>query len=198
MQQRRRGPARWRWLLFATLATFAACGVAAAQQDPGFPVTALELAPLEAPYTGTLARVDGQVAAGEEDHFTVANLSIFQPAAVHVVAMDPARPVTLRLGKVEWKENVGGGSTDAEGGFVAKFRTQGDLLLSVSAPNGGDYRLMVWAGPEAPPPMEPILVPADEADAMPWWRSKLLLGVLAVLVVGGLGWLLGRRKGRAS
>ncbi len=195
MQGRRRGFSRWCWLLAAAL--FAAGG-AAAQQDPGFPVTALELAPLEAPYTGTLASVNGQVGAGEEDHFTVANLSNFQPAAVHVVALDPARPVTLRLGKVEWKEDVGGGSTDAEGGFVTKFRTQGDLLLSVSAPQGGDYRLMVWAGPEAPPPMEPVLVPADEADALPWWRNKLLLGALAVLVVGGFGWLLGRRKGRAS
>ena len=195
MPQGRRLSTRWRWCVLAALA---ACGGAAAQQDPGFPVTALELAPLETPFTGTLARVDGQVAAGEEDHFTVANLSIFQPAAVHVVAADPARPVTLRLGKVEWKENVGGGSTDAEGGFVTKFRTQGDLLLSVSAPQGGDYTLMVWAGPEAPPPMEPILVPAGAAGASPWWRNNLLLGALAVLVVGGIGWLLGRRKGRAS
>jgi hypothetical protein len=178
------------------LAAFLCSGFASAQ-DPGFPVTSLELAPLQSPYVGSLAMADGTLAPGQEAHFTVSNLSIFQPAAVSVVATDPGKPVTLRIGKVEWKEDFGGGRTGDDGAFVAKFRTQGDLLLSVSAPEGGQYTLMAWAGAETPPPMEPVLVPPGKEDAPAWWKNKVLLAVLALLVVGGLGWALGRRKGSA-
>jgi hypothetical protein len=188
-------PPRLRLSLRSVALAACLCSGLAAAQDPGFPVTSLELSPLQSPYVGSLALADGKLEPGEEAHFTVSNLSIFQPAAVSLVATDPGKPVTVRIGKVEWKEDFGGGRTGEDGAFVAKFRTQGDLLLSVSAPAGGQYTLMAWAGAEAPPPFEPVVVPPGQDDAPAWWKNKILLAVLALVLVGGLGWALGRRKG---
>ena len=193
---RNRGAGRtlaW-WLLLP----FALClGTAALAQtrDDGFKVTELQPAPLEAPKVGKLALAEGTL-AGNEQHFTLSNLSIFQPVAVVVIAEDPTHPVTLRLGKFDWKEDFKGGKTGSDGRVVAAFRTQGDLLVTVGAPDAAAYTLAVWVGEEAPPPMKPLLVPAGDADGGGWREHKLLLAIAGGLLILALGWFAGRRNRR--
>ena len=197
---RHRSTARARALRAGLLATLLGCvaiappPLRAQARDDGFKVTELQLAPLEAPKVGKLALAEGRLAANEH-HFTLSNLSIFQPVAVVAVADDPAHPVTLRLGKFDWKEDFKGGTTGRDGRVVATFRTQGDLLVTVGAPAAAGYSLAVWAGDEAPPPMPALLVPAEGGGDGGGWRAhKLLLAIAGGVLVLALGWFAGRRN----
>lgn len=140
--------------------------------------------------SGKAAMAEGD-ATVNGDRFTVANLSIFQPVAVTLLAANPADDLRLKLGKFNWDENFQGGSTRGSGQYTVKFRTQGDLLLSVAAPQpAGRYTLLIWAGDEITPEMEPVLVPASQAGGwqryLPWAAGALALGALA--------WFLSRRR----
>jgi hypothetical protein len=179
--------------LCAWAATTSVPEVRAQARDDGFKVTELQLAPLAAPRVGRLAMAEGRLAANEH-HFTLSNLSIFQPVAVVAVADDPAHPVTLRLGKFDWKEDFKGGTTGRDGRVIASFRTQGDLLVTVGATDAAGYSLAVWAGDEAPPPMDALLVPAGAGDGGGWRAHKLLLAFVGGVLVLALGWLAGRRN----
>lgn len=169
-------------------------------QKSDFQVTDLRQESLEPEYRGKAVMADGSLAAGAEDHFTVADASAFAPTAVTLITKDPAKPMTVRLGKFDWKEDFGGGTTDGSGSTMAKFRTQGDLLITVSAPQGGDYSLLVWSGDDVPPPTEPVLVSPSEAGGGGLFANKALLAGLAVLLLGGIGWFVmrSRRKGVQS
>ena len=193
-----RAGARWGRCLLAAIALHASAPVLAQAQKADFEVTEITMDPLPDPDAGHVAMYDGVLAPGEQDHLILSNLSIFQPVKVIVTAKDPARPVSLRLGKFGWDEKEGGGTTDQRGGFSTQFRTQGDLLFSVAAPKGGDYTLTVWRGIEVPPPMEPVLVPPSEADTGLSTTAKLLIGLLALTALGGGDWFIRKRKERPA
>jgi hypothetical protein len=143
-----------------------------------------------------MAMVDGRLEGGKRDRFTISNLSIFQPMKVSVVAAEIGRPVTLQLGKFDWKENFGGGPTGSAGSVVKQFKTQGDLLLTVTGGEGAGYRLIVWAGDEVPPEMEPVLVPQSEAGGGGWTRYALI--ALALAALAGAAWWFTRKRRAAS
>ncbi len=165
-----------------------------------FEITDLKQETLEPSYRGKAAMVEGNLAPGEEDHFTLADISTFAPTSVTLIAKDPSKPVSMRFGKFGWAENEGGATTDSAGEALSQFRTQGDLLITVAAKNGGEYDMLVWTGDDVPPPMKPVLVAPSEADGTGWFGSKWLLALLAAIALGAGAWfLLKRRKaGKAT
>src|SRR5688572_5467567 len=96
------------------------------------PVTELTPQAVEGVPSGTVAMVEG-TAGPEGDRFNVPDLSYFQPTSVTVVADRQGDDIRLKLGKFGWDEDYMGGSTGREGYHIARFKTQGDLLISVSA-----------------------------------------------------------------
>ena len=79
-------------------------------------------------------------------------------------------------------------STKGTGFATARFRTQGDLQLTVTSPEGPrPYRLLVWAGNEATPAVPSLFTAADstgEASGGPpmMWIIAGLLAVIAALL----------------
>lgn len=177
--------------VFAGAALLAALPAAAERT-----ITELELHEVDDLPSGKMAMVEG-TASAEGDRFTLPDVSIFQPVAVSLIAQQPDSDIKFRLGKFGWDENFGGGSTKGSGIHTEKFRTQGDLLISVNAPSGaGRYALVIWAGDEIKPEMEPVLVPASQAGGS--W-TKYLLWLLGALALGGAAFYLGRRgKGKTA
>jgi hypothetical protein len=136
--------------------------------------------------------VDG-IAGADGDKFNVPGFSIFQPASVTLVAGREGDDLKLRLGQFNWDESFMGGSTGGKGYHVDRFRTQGDLLITVTGdkPNT-PYRLIVWNGPEVTPELQPVLVPASEAGGK--FGTFAMIGIAALLVLGGLFYLARRRR----
>ena len=180
-------------LVVAALLGAVATLPAAAQPRDEQVATDLSLVELDEPLHGTMAMVDGRLEAGKPDRYTIANLTMFQPVKVSLVAED--QPVRMQLGKFDWKEDFGGGATGSSGTFVKSFKTQGDLLLTVNGHAGAGYRLIVWAGDEVIPEMEPVLVPGSEAGG---GMSKLVWIGLALLAALGIGWWLMKRRRSAT
>jgi LPXTG-motif cell wall-anchored protein len=176
----------------ALLGAFATLPAVAQPRDEQV-ATDLSLEQLDEPLHGSMAMVDGRLDGGKPDRYTVANLTMFQPVKISLVA--ESRPVRLQLGKFDWKEDFDGGSTDSSGTFVKSFKTQGDLLLTVNGEPGAGYRLIVWAGDEVIPEMEPVLVPGSEAGS---GMSKLVWIGLALLAALGIGWWLMKRRRSAA
>lgn len=153
-------------------------------------VTDLDPQPVEGVPSGKMAIVEGTTDK-EGDRFNVPGLSYFQPASVTLVADRNGDDIRLKLGKFDWNEDYMGGGTGRNGYYIARFNTQGDLLISVSADQPETpYRLIVWTGEEQIPQFKPVLVPPSEADGdFPKW---LLIG-LGVLAAIGAAFYLGRR-----
>lgn len=180
--------------VFATLIAAAATTAVAQPRDKQV-ATDLALIQLDEPLNGQMARVEGRISGSEADRYTLSNLSIFQPVKVALVA--DQTPVRLKLGKFDWKEDFGGGSTGSAGRFVKSFTTQGDLLLTVEGPDGAPYSLIVWAGEEKPPNFEPVLVPPSEAGEQRW-ATPITIGIAAAALAGLAFLFFRRRKGRAA
>lgn len=146
---------------------------------------------------GNVGIVDG-VAGPAGSRFNVPGLSFFQPTSVTLLAGRKGDDVQLKLGKFGWDESFMGGSTGDAAYHIDRFRTQGDLLITVSAQaEGTPYRLIVWSGEETPPALEPVVVPASESQSR--WGSigKIAAAVLALLLLVGGVFYLGRRRSRA-
>jgi len=156
--------------------------------------TDIRLIELDEPNQGSMAMIDGRLEGGEPDRFTLGNLSIFQPVKVSLLAEDVGQPVRLALGKFDWKEDFGGAGTGSAGVFTKEFKTQGDLLLSVSGEAGAGYRLVIWAGDELPPEMDPVIVPASEAGGSGWMKTALIAAGALALLAGGWFFMRNRRR----
>jgi hypothetical protein len=181
---------RWTAMLLSGALAFAS---PAGAQDT--PVTELTPQTVEGVPEGKVSVVEGTTGPAG-DKFNVPALSFFQPASVTIVADRQGDDVRLKMGKFNWDEDFMGGSTRANGYHIDRFRTQGDLLITVSADKEETpYRLIVWTGDEQPPTSEEVLVaPSEAGGGMMRW---LLIG-LAVAVAAAAAFYFLRKRGRAA
>jgi hypothetical protein len=181
--------------VLAVSAVFA--GPALAQTDQP---QVTDLIPQEVPGLGQgkVAVVEG-TAGPEGDKFNVPTLSFFQPVSVTLAADRQGDDLKLKLGKFNWDESFMGGSTGSTGYHIDQFRTQGDLLITVTGDKAETpYRLVVWTGAEeGAADWSPVLVPPSQAGG---GLTKWLLIGLAVAGLAGAAFYFGRRgrKGAAA
>lgn len=146
---------------------------------------------------GVVGIVDG-VAGPEGVRFNVPGLSFFQPTSVTLVAGRQGDDLRVKLGKFGWDESFMGGSTRDAAYHIDRFRTQGDLLITVSAPSAGTpYRLIVWSGEESPPALPSVVVPPSQSTSRRWTPGTMVAAVLAGILLLGGAFVLGRRRSRA-
>lgn len=136
---------------------------------------------------GKVAVVEGTAGrAGQK--LAVADLSVLQPVEVTLFAVDEHDDLRLDLSKFILDAPAKKLSTKGTGFATARFRTQGDLQLTVTSPEGPrPYRLLVWAGNEATPAVPSLFTAADstgEASGGPpmMWIIAGLLAVIAALL----------------
>lgn len=146
---------------------------------------------------GTVGIVDGTTGP-QGSRFNVPGLSFFQPTSVTLVAGREGDDLRIRFGKFGWDEDFMGGSTGDAAYRIDRFRTQGDLLITVSAPSPGTpYRLIVWSGEETPPSLQPVVVPASDAGSRWGLPAKIAAAVVAAALLLGGAFHLGRKRSRA-
>ncbi|QNN45339.1 hypothetical protein H9L17_08830 [Thermomonas brevis] len=139
--------------------------------------------------------------------FQVEGIALDQPISVGLYAVDPARPLRIRVVKDSFGEPVREVQTDAQGRAELYFRTYDGFKLWVSAAEPSDYQLVVWLGEKivAPPP-PPAAIPASEYAAdpanagatgtrRPLWKHGLGAALLLVLVASAAFFL---RRNRSS
>ena len=166
---------------------------AAAAQSENSQVTDLIPQEVAGLSQGKLAIVEG-TAGPQGDKFNVPTLSFFQPVSVTLAADRQGDDLKLKLGKFNWDESFMGGATGSAGYHIDQFRTQGDLLITVTGDKTETpYRLIVWTGAEeGAADWAPVLVPPSEAGGgmMKW----LLIGLAAAAIAGLAFYFV--RKGR--
>lgn len=168
-------------------------GGAAAQAEPPNPIR-LEPKPMEGLRSGKAVVVKGK--AGPEGHrFVVEGVTALMPVTVLLRPVRPGEDVRVRISKYGWNQPLREERTD-DGIATVKFRTEGEFQATVLADTPTEYRLLVWVGDEAKPPMRPIVVKASEFEgpdpgggggSLVLWVIAGLLGLgvvlLAVLVL---------------
>jgi hypothetical protein len=116
---------------------------------------------------GAVAVAHG-MASAEPSRFWVNGLGINQPVAV-AVAADPGVALNVSLHKFSWDEALRTGTTSGPKGTVAfQLRTQGEVGVKVTAPDGAaaPFTVTIWAGDEVLPRTVDLLRPvADYANA---------------------------------
>jgi hypothetical protein len=168
-------------------------GLAQAADQPKAPdVYPLQLIADPAIRNGKVAAVEG-TAGRSGQKLAVADLSVLQPVEVTLFAVDGTDDLRLDLSKFILDRPAKSISTKGAGFATARFRTQGDLQLTVTSPEGPrPYRLLVWAGNEATPQVPSLFAPIDAASPgsggppMMWVIAGLLViiaGFLGVLVL---------------
>jgi hypothetical protein len=132
-------------------------GVASAQapkMPAGPDIYKLELKSMPEIKNGKIAIVEGLVdTAGRK--LAVSDLSVMQPVQVTLLAVQKADDLRLELSKfVLGNDPAKSGSTKGNAYCSFPFRTQGDLQIKITSPEGPRlFRLMVWAGDEVMPPV---------------------------------------------
>lgn len=180
-----------RWMLGALLLALHLPGLKAAPAVGELQLMAVRGVP------GVVGIVDG-VAGPDGARFNVPGLSFFQPTSVTLLAGRQGDDVRLELGKFGWDESFMGGSTGDAAYHIDRFRTQGDLLVTVSAASAGTpYRLIVWSGEEVQPTLPSVVVPSSPGAGGGWPYGKLTAAVLAGLLLVGGAFALGRRRSHA-
>lgn len=142
---------------------------------------------------GKIAIVQSEVGA-EPDRYIVENLTILQPVQVVVVTKKAGDSVKVQLSKHRWDQVEQEAITGATGAATFMFRTEGDLKITVTAPDGAcRYQLAVWAGDALKPPMQsPFVSMAAFKKTSPaagglgsspvLWVIAALLGLVVVLL----------------
>lgn len=147
---------------------------------------------------GKMAAYQGTVGS-QGEKFILENLSILQPVEITLISKDTESDLTLQLCKFDWKKPERSGSTKGTGNQTLKIRTQGDLKIFVSSPQGEKpYQLAVWVGDEMKPNMKAAFVPKGEYKKLKggsagtaggfgspvlWIIAGLLAAILVVLIL---------------
>ncbi len=96
---------------------------------------------------GELAFVKGKTAPAGV-HFILPESEIDRPKTVTVVATDPGQKLTLKVFKKDPNQPLATIETDAEGVATQSFRSGEKVFFQVTGPEGADYQLAAWVGPE--------------------------------------------------
>lgn len=135
---------------------------------------------------GKVAAVEG-TAGPSGQKLAIADLSVLQPVEVTLFARDDD-DLRLDLSKFILDAPAKSLSTKGSGFATARFRTQGDLQLTVKSPQGPrPYRLLVWAGNEVPAPVPSLFAAASGGETGSggpplMWVIAGLLAVIAALL----------------
>jgi hypothetical protein len=177
----------------------------AAQQAPLREPPALQLRLEKSQkYGGSVAVATGTTGS-EPVRFLVDGLGAYQPVSVVAATGSPSAPVRVALAKTNWKEELRSATTEQDGGATLQLRTQGELRIAVTSPNGGavPFVLAVWAGEDLKPPVESFLVPVKEYPRGPAAAGNrigvfhngamLVVFIVGLVAVLGAGVFLGRR-----
>lgn len=109
---------------------------------------------------GRVAAVQG-TANSTGEKLMLGGLSILQPVAISLIARYPSDDLRLELSKFTTDTAVRTASTKGEGVCTFEFRTEGDVQIKVTSPEGPKpFRLVAWAGDEVAPELPPAFVPA--------------------------------------
>lgn len=85
-------------------------------------------------------------------YYFVKGLSAYSPTYVGVTATDKTKQIDVRLHKWNWHDVLRSGTTDANGHWEDKFRTETDFGIMIICKNKpAQYVITVWSGEEAKP-----------------------------------------------
>jgi hypothetical protein len=130
--------------------------------------------------------IEGQ-AGPQPDRFVLEGLGVLQPVAVTVIAKNKGDEITVAIGQDRWEEAVQKLTTSADKPEVTtKFRTQGDVEISVTAATEPrPYWLIVWVGDAVDPQAQlaPVVVPMSKYKREHPEAAKASGGTSPVMVV---------------
>jgi len=157
---------------------------------------------------GRIAIVEGEVGP-EGVRLSVHHLDILQPVEIMLLSEGPQDELRIELFKYTDQTIARQGSTRGTGAVIFGFRTQDDVQIRLTSPEGSkNYRIAVWAGEPADTPLPPVLVAAHDTiptksgfpAVVQTGNNSMLLGlwVLAtgVVLIAGLLVILTVRKRR--
>lgn len=102
--------------------------------------------------SGRVALVSG-VVGEEEVRYVLSDLSILQPVAVTLLSPDPDPNLEISLHSSRWEDTSRTGSLNGDARTTFRFRTQGEVGISVRSPDEREqqYDLVAWVGSEVDP-----------------------------------------------
>jgi len=116
------------------------------------------------------ALADGQVAiveaaAGPEGvRYLLPKLSIRQPVGVTLLSRESNPSLEITLHSPSWRDTARSAALDGEALRTLRFRTQGDVGITVRSRDARRQRfdLVAWVGSKVDPPLEPAVVTPEE------------------------------------
>lgn len=151
--------APWWGIALAFLSTVGTLPLAAQSAPP----MTLELQEDPALEDGRIAIVEGE-AATDGVRYVLSKLSILQPVAVTLLSRETSPTLEIILHAPGWKDTVRRAALEGEPLRTLKFRTQGDVGITVRSPDARRQRfdLVAWVGSEVEPEMEEAVVSPEE------------------------------------
>ncbi len=124
-------------------------------------------------------------------YFFVKGISAYSPTYVSVTANDKTKPIDVRLHKWNWHDVLRSGTTDANGHWEDKFRTETDFgIMIICKDKPAEYVITVWSGEEAKPdlptPFSKENVGAGGSTVTDFLKKNwmyILIGLL-ILIIG--------------
>jgi hypothetical protein len=147
-----------RWVIVWVVACAWLQGTAFAEEKepPAYP---LKFQAAKGLSNGKVSTWKGMAKAAPGDRFFTENLLVLQPITVTVVAKNKGDKIHVEIAKMRWDDKKMEGTTGENRKVILKTRTQGDLRVIVTNPDGGEpkpYYLMVWVGDEHKPKLKPV------------------------------------------
>jgi hypothetical protein len=149
-------------------------------------VTKLELYDYKPADTKVKGRLNVTTVTQVKDtmYYFVNGVSSYAPTYVSVTADDKSKPIDVRLHKWNWHDVLRSGTTDANGHWEDKFRTETDFgIMVICKDKPATYVITVWTGEEAKPDL-PSAFSDDKKDAAAAGGSNFFKKNWMYLVIG--------------